>query len=205
MNTKTIVSISVGVILVIAIAGGAYAMMGRSGNDDAMMKTDHSMMEGAESMKKDEAMEKDAMEKTEVMDKGDVDTAMKDDEQMEDKEVMEKEDVKNDEVMMEKAGSYVAYDASKIAEAATTGDAILFFHASWCPTCSALNKDIEANLADIPKGMTIFKTDYDSQTELKKKYGVTYQHTLVQVDKDGNVIKKWSGGNTLESIVSKVQ
>ena len=30
--------------------------------------------------------------------------------------------------------------------------------------------------------------------ELKKKYEVTYQHTFVQVDAQGNMIKKWSGG-----------
>ncbi len=109
------------------------------------------------------------------------------------------------DTMMKKEGAYVAYDSSAIAAAATTGQAVLFFHAPWCPTCSALNKDIEGSLSDIPAGLTIFKTDYDSNTELKKKYGVTYQHTLVQVDKNGAMIKKWSGGNTLESVVSQVQ
>jgi hypothetical protein len=46
--------------------------------------------------------------------------------------------------------------------------------------------------------------DYDNSDELKKKYGVTYQHTLVQVDKDGNLIKKWSGSPTLTSLVKEV-
>ena len=40
----------------------------------------------------------------------------------------------------------------------------------------------------------LFKTDYDSEKELKKQYGITYQHTFVYVDKDGKQIKKWSGG-----------
>jgi hypothetical protein len=39
------------------------------------------------------------------------------------------------------------------------------------------------------------KTDYDSNNELKKKYGVTYQHTFVQIDSNGNMITKWNGGD----------
>lgn len=101
------------------------------------------------------------------------------------------------------AGSYESYDASKVARA-ESGKVVLFFHASWCPTCRALNGDIEKNLSAIPGGTTILKTDYDKETELKKKYGVTYQHTLVQVDKDGNMIKKWSGGLKLENLLSQV-
>lgn len=101
-------------------------------------------------------------------------------------------------------GSYVTYSADKLAMA-ETGDVVLFFHASWCPSCRALNSDIEKNLSRIPAGVTILKTDYDKETDLKKKYGVTTQHTLVQVDKDGNLIKKWSGGSKLENLLSQIQ
>jgi len=102
------------------------------------------------------------------------------------------------------AGSYEAYSPEKIARA-ETGDVVLFFHASWCPSCRALNTDIEKNVGAIPAGVTILKTDYDKETELKKKYGVTTQHTVVQVDTDGNLIKKWSGGSKLEDLLSQVQ
>lgn len=123
-------------------------------------------------------------------------------------EAMMDEETNEDEAMMEdeaqNPGTYVAYDAGQIAQAATDGTAILFFHAPWCPTCSALNKDIEAHVNDIPAGVTIFKTDYDTNTELRQKYGVTYQHTLVVVDANGNQLDKWSGGNTLDSILERV-
>jgi len=33
---------------------------------------------------------------------------------------------------------------------------------------------------------------------------INTQHTLVQVDKDGNLIKKWSGGSKLDAIVSEI-
>ena len=119
------------------------------------------------------------------------------------KEKMEQPVMQNKEVMM-KVGSYEAYSADKLARA-ETGDVVLFFHASWCPSCRALNSNIESNLKSIPESVTILKTDYDKETELKKKYGVTYQHTLVQVDKDGKLIKKWSGGGTLDNLLSQIQ
>lgn len=104
----------------------------------------------------------------------------------------------------EVVGSYVAYSADKLAMA-ETGDVVIFFYAPWCPSCRGLNSDIEQNISSIPAGVTILKIDYDTSTELKKKYGVTTQHTLVQVDKDGNLIKKWSGGSKLENLIAQIQ
>jgi thioredoxin 1 len=119
-------------------------------------------------------------------------------------EAMKKEETMKKEDVMVKAGKYESYSAEKIAMAAT-GDVVIFFHASWCPSCRGLNSDIEKNLNSIPENVIILKADYDKETELKKKYGVTSQHTLVQVDKDGNMIKKWSGGGTLATVVSQIQ
>jgi len=112
---------------------------------------------------------------------------------------------KEEGAMMVKAGSYEVYEASKIAMASATHDVVLFFRASWCPMCRALNADITAHLKDIPANLTILDVDYDNSVDLKKKYGVTYQHTLVQVDAQGNLIKKWSGSPTLSSLVSEVK
>ncbi|MEO5635447.1 MAG: thioredoxin family protein [Candidatus Paceibacterota bacterium] len=122
--------------------------------------------------------------------------------------MMQKEEgtmVKDDNAIMAKAGSYESYEASKIAMASATHDIVLFFRASWCPTCIAVDKDIKANLNEIPSSLTILDVNYDNSTELKKKYGVTYQHTFVQVDAQGNLIKKWSGSPTLASLVSEVK
>lgn len=108
-----------------------------------------------------------------------------------------------DTSMMQNSGSYEAYTPTKLAKA-EDGDVVLFFRASWCPTCKTLDKNIKENLGSIPNSLTILDVDYDNSTELKRKYGVTYQHTLVQVDKDGNMIKKWSGSPTLQSLVNEV-
>ena len=101
-------------------------------------------------------------------------------------------------------GSYEAYDPSKLAYA-KDGDVILFFNASWCPTCRALDKDIKQNISSIPSGVTILNVNYDNSTDLKKKYGVTYQHTLVQVDANGNMIAKWTGSRDLDALLPNIQ
>ena len=115
-----------------------------------------------------------------------------------------KSDMKDTEEKMTKTGSYEAYAPEKLARA-DAGDVVLFFHASWCPSCRGLSADIEKNMSSIPADVSILKVDYDTETELKKKYGVTYQHTLVQVSSDGTLIKKWSGAPTLSALVSNIQ
>lgn len=99
-------------------------------------------------------------------------------------------------------GNYLAYEDVNIAS--LEGDIVLDFYASWCPSCRRLEADINDSLNDIPSDLNIVVVNYDNETDLKAKYGVTRQHTLVQVDQQGNLIKKWSGGNTLESIVGEV-
>lgn len=84
-------------------------------------------------------------------------------------------------------------------------DIILFFKADWCPSCRVLDTDIKESLTDIPENVVLLELNYDTETELKKKYGVTTQHTMVQVDTDGNLIKKWSGGNRLEDVLNQIK
>lgn len=85
-------------------------------------------------------------------------------------------------------GSYEEYSQEKLAR--TTGTKILFFHASWCPQCRALEADIQKN--GVPADVTIFKVDYDNAQDLRKKYGVTLQTTVVKVDENGNLISKFT-------------
>ncbi len=100
-------------------------------------------------------------------------------------------------------GVYQDFDPALIGNAAT-GDVILFFKAGWCPTCGALDRNINANLDQIPEGVTILKVDYDDSQVLKEKYSVKIQHTLVQVDQDGNEIKQWQGSLKLDQLVSEI-
>ncbi|MBI2610982.1 thioredoxin family protein [Candidatus Kaiserbacteria bacterium] len=164
-------------IIAIVILGGGYWLFsgGLGGTDDSMME--------------DETKEGEMMEK--------------DDSMMEDDSKGESTMMKDEGAMMEK-GSYEAYAASKLAMA-QSGDVVLFFKADWCPTCRALDADIRANLSSIPRTLSILTLNYDTEQALKQKYGVTYQHTLVQVSSDGSLIKKWSGSPTLASLVVQIQ
>jgi len=100
-------------------------------------------------------------------------------------------------------GVYTEYSEDKLAMA-DDGDVVLFFHATWCPTCRSLDADITANADAIPSDLTLLKTDYDTSGELRRKYGVTRQHTMVQVDAAGDLIKKWDGGQTLSSVLEDI-
>lgn len=103
-----------------------------------------------------------------------------------------------------KAGIFEPYAPEKIAKA-ETGKVVLFFKADWCPTCRALDADIKAHLKDIPENLAILTLDYDTSDALKKKYKVTTQHTLVQVDAKGEQIKQWKGSMTLADFLAQVQ
>ncbi len=108
------------------------------------------------------------------------------------------------DVMMVKGASYEAYSPEKIAYA-ENGNVVLFFRAGWCPTCRAVDADIKSHMDKIPANLTILDVNYDNSSDLKKKYGVTVQHTFVQVDSKGNLIKKWIGSPTLQALISEVK
>lgn len=94
---------------------------------------------------------------------------------------------------MSKPGTFITYDAyqaDKASHANTT--TVLFFNASWCPQCKAMTDALTKDPALVPAGVTLVSVDYDSHTDLRKKYGVTMQHTFVQLDDSGNRVAKWS-------------
>ena len=91
-------------------------------------------------------------------------------------EAMKKSEAKKkSEAMKVIKGSYSEYDPSKFANA-EHGTVILNFSASWCPSCVEADKNF--NASPTPEGLTLLKVDYDTSTDLKRKYGVTYQHTF---------------------------
>ena len=78
---------------------------------------------------------------------------------------------------------------------------VLFFHAGWCPTCKRAEKNIESEA--VPAGLTIVKTDFDSSDDLRQQYGVTVQHTFVQISPDGSTLAKFTGSDTAAEILGK--
>ncbi len=176
--------------LIVAVAVG-YGIASRRGNkSDVASDTEQGQMmkkEGTDAMEK----EGEAMKKDEAMMNKD-EGAM-----MEKKDgAMMTDDKMAGDAMMAKQGSYVDYSAETVAAEQKAGHkVVLSFYAPWCPFCKAADAAFKAKLDQIPAGVTVVKTDYDSNTALKQKYGVTYQHTFVQIDASGNQVSKWSGGD----------
>lgn len=108
-------------------------------------------------------------------------------------------DLKRGEVLSD--SRYVSYSAEGF-EDAKDKKRVYFFHASWCPTCKVANEEFSSNPDEIPEDIVLFKTNYDTENDLKKRYGITYQHTFVQVDENGNEVSKWNGGGISELIAN---
>lgn len=94
---------------------------------------------------------------------------------------------------------YIVY-SQEAFDAARNEKRVLYFHAPWCPTCVPTDKEFSANADQIPEEVVLFKTDYDTSGELKKKYNIPYQHTFVLVDAAGREITKWNGGAVAELV-----
>jgi len=113
--------------------------------------------------------------------------------------MQESESTLGEEGMMMNSGEYRDYSADMIGNSENT---VIFFAASWCPSCVAADKNLSSS--DIPAGLTVLKADFDSETALRREYGVVAQHTFVSVDSDGNQLRKWVGGTTIDDIVEKL-
>ena len=151
----------------------------------------------------------DAMKLEGMMPKEDqktIDAMMKKTE--ENSEAMEKDEapqdamMKKDDAMMKKEVSgYTTYNSSAVSDALAAGkNVVLFFHAPWCPTCKAADVNFLKETA--PANTVVFKTDYDSNTDLRKKYAVTYQHTFVSLNADGSLKKKLSGADSFAELAT---
>lgn len=176
MNKKIIIII-IGAIILIALT---FAFLGNSNQDNQLLENELL----------DEETERDFFEQNNQESGGDNIEG----------QIIESENGQ-DEL---KSGYYKPYSEENL-DLVETEKIVLFFHATWCPSCRALNQDVENNIGSIPSELTILKVDYDKETELKRKYGVTTQHTLVQIDESGNLLKKWSGGSRLETVISQIQ
>ena len=120
-------------------------------------------------------------------------------ESMEGEKMMEEE-----AMMMEAHGTYEAYVPEKVA-LADEGSVLLFFHADWCPTCRALEAEIEKDISVLPEGLHILKVDYDTATALKQQYKVTTQHTFVQVNAAGELIQRFNDEQNLADVIARVK
>ncbi len=102
------------------------------------------------------------------------------------------------------SAAYRDYSPEAVATASADDRVILFFHAQWCATCKLLSDDITANVDAIPEDVRILLVDFDTETALKQRYEVTLQHTLVQVNADGDEIATWHLTPTLDALLGEL-
>jgi len=167
-------------VVVVAIVGmGAYMLSRNSTKSESMMVKEDTTMES----KTDNAM----MQK--------------------DTDNMEKDDKMAKDTMSD--SRYVEYSKASLDKAGNNRR-VLYFYASWCPTCKPADADLEANKDRIPNDVTVIRVNYNDpetdqeEKELAKKYGITYQHTFVQIDSQGNEVTKWNGGKT-DELIAKIK
>lgn len=100
------------------------------------------------------------------------------------------------------AGAYLSRAEYTEQAASRAGTKVVyFFHAPWCPSCRATEDAVARD--GIPAGLTLVKVDFDTENDLRKKYGVTTQHTFVQVDASGAELAKWTGSKGGAEILAK--
>lgn len=112
-------------------------------------------------------------------------SAMMDDEGMMDDHGMMDRDADDDDVVMA-AGRYEAYTPAVLANGETK---VLFFHAAWCPYCRSADTALTEWYGAQPLPLSVYKVDYDTEKDLKARYGVTSQHTFILVDGQGNALR----------------
>lgn len=111
--------------------------------------------------------------------------------------------------------SYVPFSQAAYDEAKAAGRPIaLYFYATWCPICARQEPitvdtftDPEVSTWSIAAFRVNFndpETDADEQA-LAKEFGISYQHTLVLLHRDGTAEPKISGYQTKAQLVSALE
>lgn len=99
---------------------------------------------------------------------------------------------------------YFDYSRISLAKAKQNGRTVLFFAAtSWCNTCSALDLELKDRSSILPSDVSVLKIDYDHDVATNRAYGISSQHTMILLDKNGDEIKRWVGGG-IDTLISEI-
>lgn len=72
------------------------------------------------------------------------------------------------------------YSADALAAAEKAGQPVaLHFHADWCPTCRAQDQSLKTLKDEKGLDLTVLTVNYDTEKDLKKRFGIRTQSTMV--------------------------
>jgi thiol-disulfide isomerase/thioredoxin len=100
-------------------------------------------------------------------------------------------------------GTYEPYSKALYDRSRAEGvPIILYFYANWCPICKAEEPEFRRLVEETSFGVRAIRVNYnDSDTDadekaLAKQFGITYQHTFVYIDREGNEISRTIGARS---------
>ena len=117
--------------------------------------------------------------------------------------------IPNSSVANPNSSKYIEYSKENL-ESSNNKRRVLFFYASWCPTCRPADENFKSNSGSLPEDLILIRVNYndpdtdEEEKDLAKKYNVTYQHTFVQIDSTGNEVTKWNGGQ-IEELLNNIK
>lgn len=92
------------------------------------------------------------------------------------------------------------YSAQALAAAEQAGQPVaVHFHADWCPTCRAQEKSLTTLAAEKSLDLTVLVANYDTEKDLKRRFNVRTQSTLV-VLKGSQEVARLAGDSSVEGI-----
>lgn len=83
--------------------------------------------------------------------------------------------------------------------------AVLFFRAYWCGACADAAAHIADAAASGPSDLVVIEADFDDSESLRRRYGVTVQHTFVQVGAGGEELGQWLGFGTIAELYAALR
>ncbi len=148
-------------------------------SDDGSMMQDE--QDDEEAMEGDDAADATSSASSSENDEGNADDATQDASSSSDEGEEESEDDAG-----VSAGAYLAYSDGVLGNGETK---LLFFHAPWCPFCVANDALLHTLYDGEDFSRSTYKIDYDTATELRSRYGIVTQDTVVLVDGNGEKLE----------------
>lgn len=94
------------------------------------------------------------------------------------------------------ADRYFTYHPDQVTQDIASGkQAILYFHAPWCTTCSGFHQELLTRSNELPDNLVVYQVDYDHDTAMKARYAVPIQHAMILLDENQDTAEMWIGGS----------